>query len=108
MPETPLLMHPMQADDGWCDAPDDAAYNRPVKTPYPASYEVLFRDSHVYDVIVVLGHNDSPPVAGLGSAIFLHIARDSYQPTQGCVAIARADMLSLLPHLDRHQVLTIE
>jgi L,D-peptidoglycan transpeptidase YkuD (ErfK/YbiS/YcfS/YnhG family) len=72
--------------------PGRPAYNQPVKLPYPASAERLWRDDHVYDLVVVLGHNDDPPVAGLGSAIFLHLARDGYPGTEGCVALAREDV----------------
>ncbi len=100
LPKTALHFWPTRQDDGWCDAPEDAAYNRFVKLPYPASAEQLWRDSYVYDVIIVLGHNDSPPTPGLGSAIFLHIARNGYQPTEGCVAVGRQDMLALLPLLN--------
>src|SRR5579864_3984544 len=56
-PTTALSVAPLAPDDGWCDAPADAAYNRPVKLPYPASAEALWRDGHIYDLIVVLGHN---------------------------------------------------
>jgi L,D-peptidoglycan transpeptidase YkuD (ErfK/YbiS/YcfS/YnhG family) len=80
----------------WCDAPDDPAYNRPVTLPYPASAERLWRDDGVYDLIVVLGHNDDPVIAGAGSAIFLHLARPDYAPTQGCVALAAGDLEALL------------
>ena len=83
-------------DDGWCDAPDDAAYNRPVKLPYPASAERMWRDDGLYDLVVVLGYNDDPPEAGRGSAIFLHLARPDYAPTQGCVALARPDLEAVL------------
>lgn len=85
-------------DDGWCDAPQDPAYNQPVKLPYPASAEALWREDGIYDVIVVLGHNDDPPVPFMGSCIFLHLARPDYSPTQGCVAIARQDLEDLLRH----------
>jgi len=95
-PATALPARPIAPDDGWCDAPGDPAYNRPVKLPYPASAERLWRDDHVYDLVVVLGHNDDPPVAGRGSAIFLHLARDGYPGTEGCVALARADVEALL------------
>ena len=95
-PETQLSARPMQPDDGWCDAPDDPNYNRRVTRRYPASHEALWRDDRVYDLIVVLGHNDDPPVSGLGSAIFLHICRPGYPPTEGCVAIARDDLETLL------------
>lgn len=99
LPKTEIVMRPTRKDDGWCDAPDDPAYNRPVRLPYAASAEELYRDSHVYDVVFVLGHNDSPPVPDMGSAIFLHIAREGYQPTRGCVAISEQDMLEILPIL---------
>ena len=95
-PATALPVAAIAADDGWCDAPDDPAYNRPVKLPYPASHETLWRDDAVYDLIVVLGHNDAPPQAGMGSAIFLHLARADYAPTEGCVALAEADLCALL------------
>ncbi|WP_421739884.1 L,D-transpeptidase family protein [Caulobacter sp.] len=95
-PITALPIKAMAPDDGWCDAPDDPAYNRPVKLPYPASAERLWRDDHVYDLVAVLAHNDNPPVPGMGSAIFLHLARDGYPGTEGCVALARADLEALL------------
>ncbi len=95
-PETQLQVRAMQPDDGWCDAPDDPDYNRPVKRPYPASHEALWREDGVYDLVVVLGHNDDPPVPGQGSAIFLHVCRPDYLPTEGCIAIARADLEDLL------------
>ncbi len=95
-PETGLPVSALAADDGWCDAPQDPNYNRPVKLPYPASAERLCRDDALYDVIVVLGHNDEPVVPGAGSAIFLHIARPGYLPTEGCVALERDDLLAVL------------
>jgi L,D-peptidoglycan transpeptidase YkuD (ErfK/YbiS/YcfS/YnhG family) len=95
-PETALPAAALAPDDGWCDAPGDPAYNRPVKRPYPASAEAMWREDHLYDLVVVLGHNDDPPVAGRGSAIFLHLAREGYLPTEGCVAVAREDMEALL------------
>jgi L,D-peptidoglycan transpeptidase YkuD (ErfK/YbiS/YcfS/YnhG family) len=95
-PRTALPVFALAADDGWCDAPEDPSYNRPVKLPYPASAERLWRDDHVYDLIVVLGHNDDPPVPWLGSAIFLHLAWPDYRATQGCVALAHEDLLALL------------
>ena len=82
--------------DGWCDAPDDAQYNRHVVLPYPASAEHLWLEDRVYDVVVVLGHNDDPPVPFMGSAIFLHLARPDYSPTAGCVALNEADMEAFL------------
>lgn len=95
-PKTALPVSPIAEDDGWCDAPEDPAYNRPVKLPYPASAERMWRDDHLYDLVVVLGHNDAPPAPGLGSAIFLHLAKRDYTPTQGCIAVGRDDLAALL------------
>ncbi len=108
LPETELQFWPIHINDGWCDAPDDPAYNRPIQSPYPASFEKLWRESQVYDIIIVLSHNDAPPVPGLGSAIFLHVSRENYTPTQGCVAISRADMLELLTIISRNNFIIIE
>ena len=95
-PETRLPTKALERDDGWCDAPGDPAYNRAVKLPHPASAEQMWREDDVYDLVCILAHNDDPPVRGLGSAIFLHLARPGYAPTEGCVALSREDMLELL------------
>jgi L,D-peptidoglycan transpeptidase YkuD (ErfK/YbiS/YcfS/YnhG family) len=95
-PAAEFRVRAMCEDDGWCDDPADPNYNRPVKLPYPASAERMWRDDGIYDIVVVLGHNDDPPVPGMGSAIFLHLCRAGYPPTQGCVAIARPDLEALL------------
>ena len=88
-PDTALPVRAIRPDDGWCDAPDDPAYNRPVRKPYPASHEDLWREDGLYDIILVLGHNDDPPVPGAGSAIFLHQWRRPGYPTEGCLAFRR-------------------
>lgn len=99
-PATGLPTMPIAADDGWCDDPADAAYNRPVKLPYPARTERLWRDDRLYDLLVVLGYNDDPAIAGAGSAIFLHVAAADYAPTEGCVALAPDDLRRILADAD--------
>lgn len=95
-PRTRLPVAAIAPDDGWCDAPDDGAYNRPVKLPYGASAERLWREDALYDLVVILGHNDDPVVPGAGSAIFLHQARPDFGPTQGCIALAPDDLEAVL------------
>jgi L,D-peptidoglycan transpeptidase YkuD (ErfK/YbiS/YcfS/YnhG family) len=94
-------------DDGWCDDPLDRRYNMPVRLPYPASCETLWRDDALYDAVVVLGYNDDPPLPGLGSAIFMHVATPDYGPTAGCVALSAADLLRVLPHCRSGTLLTV-
>jgi L,D-peptidoglycan transpeptidase YkuD (ErfK/YbiS/YcfS/YnhG family) len=95
-PATAFAVAPIAPGDGWCDAPDHALYNRPVRLPFAASHEEMWRADALYDLVVVLGHNDDPVVPGAGSAIFLHVARPDYGPTAGCAALARADLLEFL------------
>lgn len=99
-PVTGLSVTALKPEDGWCDDPADASYNRPVSHPYRASAERMWREDGLYDVVVVLGHNDDPVVPGAGSAIFLHCSRHDagghLKPTEGCVAIDRAHLLDLL------------
>jgi L,D-peptidoglycan transpeptidase YkuD (ErfK/YbiS/YcfS/YnhG family) len=95
-PATALPAEPIAPDDGWCDDPGHADYNRQVRLPHPARHERLWREDAVYDVIGVLGWNDAPVRRGRGSAIFLHLARPGLPPTEGCVALPGADLRRLL------------
>ena len=108
LPQTALAVSAIGATDGWCDAPLDARYNRPVQLPYPASAETLWREDAVYDLIVPLGYNDAPVIAGAGSAIFLHVARADFRPTEGCVALALADLLTVLREADGESQVIVE
>jgi L,D-peptidoglycan transpeptidase YkuD (ErfK/YbiS/YcfS/YnhG family) len=98
-PATALPLRTLEKDDGWCDAPGDPNYNRPVKLPYPASAEQMWRADHLYDLVAVLGYNDDPVVPGKGSAIFLHLARPDFSATHGCVALTRDDWLAAIAQL---------
>ena len=95
----PSLSLPVHAIDpllGWCDDPSSEDYNRPVRLPHPASHERMWREDSVYDLVVELGFNDDPPILGRGSAIFLHLARPDFSPTEGCVAVELAVLLEIL------------
>ena len=95
-PVTDLPIRPIHKTDGWCDDPNHADYNRLITLPHEGSHEVLWRDDHVYDIVVEIGHNDDPPVPGHGSAVFVHVAREDYAPTEGCVALHMKDLLQVL------------
>ena len=99
-PETILPVRALQPDDGWCETPGDKNYNKPVKLPYAAPADQMWRDDHLYDVMVVLGFNDAPVIDGKGSAIFLHLARPDFSPSAGCVTLAREDLLTVLREAD--------
>ena len=95
-PDTALPRAAIAPADLWCDAPEDALYNRAVRHPYAARAEPLWRADACYDLLAVIGFNDDPVVAGAGSAIFLHVARPDYAPTAGCVALAPRDLRDIL------------
>jgi L,D-peptidoglycan transpeptidase YkuD (ErfK/YbiS/YcfS/YnhG family) len=100
-PRTGLPIAALKACAGWCDDPADRNYNRFVRHPYPASAERLWRDDPLYDLIVVLGYNESPRIRGRGSAIFMHVAGTGFKPTAGCVALTRPHLLRLIARLQR-------
>ncbi len=102
-----LAMAPIGADLGWCEVPDDRNYNRPVKIPYRAGHERMKRDDRLYDACLVLDWNVSARRRGRGSAIFFHLARPGFTPTEGCVAVSARAMARLLPHLAAGTVLKV-
>ena len=107
-PQTALDIIQINAQDGWCDAPDHPDYNMYVTLPHEASCEELCRKDDVYDVIVPLGYNDDPPVAGKGSAIFMHVMRPEKTPTEGCVALTLQDLYAVLEKCDSQTRLSIQ
>ena len=106
-PKSALPARPIGEHDGWCDDPRSPSYNRLVHIPNEWSAEKMWREDGLYDLVVVVGYNDDPPEGEWGSAIFLHIARDDYAATQGCVAFARDDLMELLPLLSRETRLRV-
>ena len=96
LPKVRLPARPIGEHDGWCDDPRSPSYNRLVHTPNAWSHEKMWREDGLYDLVVVVGYNDDPPEGEWGSAIFLHIARDDYSPTRGCIAFKREDLLELV------------
>ena len=96
IPRAAVPREPIAPDDGWCDDPGHADYNRQVRLPHPARCEALWRGDGAYDIVGVLGWNDAPVARGRGSAIFLHVAAPDYAPTAGCVALAGADLRAIL------------
>lgn len=106
-PQTGLPLAALRPSDGWCDAADDPNYNKAVTLPYPASAEALWREDGLYDAIAVIGYNTAPVVQGKGSAIFLHVAAPDYSGTEGCIAVARETLVSLLGLLGPGSTITI-
>lgn len=94
--ETGLPVTDINPNDGWCDDPARPEYNTRVKLPYEGRHEVMYRDDHLYDLVIEIGHNDAPPIPGAGSAVFIHLAKPDYAPTEGCIALHMDDLTGLL------------
>lgn len=107
-PRTGLPVRPIHPDDGWCEAPDERRYNRPIRLGAVAAGDRLTREDHLYDFIVEIDHNTRPRIKGRGSAVFLHLARENFGPTAGCVAMTRPALLRLLARLTPQTRIIIE
>ena len=107
-PKTILPVVQIDEGDGWCNAPGDVNYHRLVQLPSPSHAEAMWRSDGLYDIVVVIGFNDAPIVTGKGSAIFLHVARADYAPTQGCIAASKDDLLEALAQLSKGDRIKIE
>jgi L,D-peptidoglycan transpeptidase YkuD (ErfK/YbiS/YcfS/YnhG family) len=106
-PRCVLPVRAIRPDDAWCDDMADRRYNRLIRRPPGVAEERLWRDDHLYDVIVELGWNDRPVQRGRGSAIFWHLARAGFSPTAGCVAVTSDVFGKILPRLSRFSVIRI-
>jgi L,D-peptidoglycan transpeptidase YkuD (ErfK/YbiS/YcfS/YnhG family) len=100
-PRTPLPVRKIGAADAWCEDSTDRRYNRPFKRSASEPGDRLRRADGLYDLIIEIDHNSRPRVAGRGSAVFIHVARDGYGPTEGCIALRRRDLQILLRRISR-------
>ncbi len=108
LPHTTLSVIPIQHNYGWCDDVTCAQYNTLIVLPHSGNYEQLYRDDEIYDVCIELGYNNNPVVQGLGSAIFIHIAREGLPPTRGCVALAKEDLLEFISQISPTDLVRID
>ena len=106
-PRTQFPTHAIRANDGWCEDPAYRNYNKMVRLSPRTNADRLTRDDHLYDLVLVLGYNDRPRVRGRGSAIFVHLARQGYAPTAGCIALSRHDLSMLLSQLRRGSAIVV-
>jgi len=98
-PRTGLPMRRIAAADAWSEDPAERRYNQPIQIKDGEPGDRLMREDHLYDFIIEIDHNTRPIIRGRGSAVFLHLARDHFAPTAGCVGMTRGAMLRLLARL---------
>jgi L,D-peptidoglycan transpeptidase YkuD (ErfK/YbiS/YcfS/YnhG family) len=107
-PPTFLPIRAIGPQDAWCEDPNSRHYNQPMRLARDQGGDRLKRDDHLYDFIVEIDHNTSPRIKGRGSAVFLHLARDNFSPTAGCVSMTKSAMLRLLRRLGPQTRIVIE
>lgn len=110
MIKTNLLKQKLTPNDGWCDEPKSKQYNKLVKlNAFDTSirHEKMYRDDNLYDFVLVVGYNDNPPIPGKGSAIFIHVAREGYAGTAGCIGFSKEDLLEIVSKLDKKSKVVI-
>ena len=91
----------------WCDDPNSKRYNKLIKLPSSFSYEKLYRNDNVYDIILVLNYNMKPIIKHKGSAIFIHVSKSNYKKTEGCVALKKTHLLKILKQLKKNTLVKI-
>jgi L,D-peptidoglycan transpeptidase YkuD (ErfK/YbiS/YcfS/YnhG family) len=106
-PRTMLPVRRIDSDDAWCEDPRDRRYNRAFRRSANEPGDRLRRADALYDLIIEIDHNTRPRIAGRGSAVFIHVARDGFAPTAGCVALRRSDLRALLGALSRKTIINI-
>jgi len=92
---------------GWCDDPNSRFYNKQIKLPTKFSHEKLYRNDNLYDLIVVLNYNTNPIIKNKGSAIFLHIAKNSYKKTKGCIALKKEHLIKIISQIKKNTKIKI-
>jgi L,D-peptidoglycan transpeptidase YkuD (ErfK/YbiS/YcfS/YnhG family) len=109
-PQSKLPVAEISPSDGWCDDPEDTRYNLPTPLPYAASAESLWREDELYNLCVILGHNDAPVIPYKGSAIFFHVAKQKGSllcATEGCVALPQDILLRILTNCSANSIMEI-
>ena len=92
---------------GWCNDSKSNMYNREINFPFNYNSEKLYKKENVYDLFLLIKYNTTPVIKKKGSAIFLHIAKKNYIPTQGCVAISKKDFIKILPLINNNTSIII-
>ncbi len=105
--ETPIKIIKIKRNMGWCDDPHSIHYNKQIKLPSKFSHEKLYRKDNLYDLFLVINYNTNPIIKNKGSAIFLHITKDSYKKTKGCIALKKEDLIQLISKIRKNTKIKI-
>jgi|TARA_B110000444_G_C18747181_1_gene550860 L,D-peptidoglycan transpeptidase YkuD (ErfK/YbiS/YcfS/YnhG family) len=105
--KTKLTKIKIEKNMGWCDDPNSKNYNKLIRYPFKYNAEKLYKKDNIYDIIITIDYNYNPIIKNKGSAIFIHIAKNNYSPTRGCIAISKRDMKKLLANINKNSKILI-
>jgi L,D-peptidoglycan transpeptidase YkuD (ErfK/YbiS/YcfS/YnhG family) len=95
--------HQLMCGDWWDEDSSSPGYNTfehvacGTTPPFAATSEALWTETNAYPYLAVIDFN-TPAAGPYGSGIFLHA--DIGQPTNGCVSLPLADLVSVLQWLE--------
>ena len=104
---TRLKKNIIRKNMGWCDDPKSKNYNKLIYFPFKYSAEKLYRRENIYDILLVLNFNMNPIRKNKGSAIFMHVAKKNFQPTQGCIALNKTELIKLVKSIKKNTAVKI-
>ena len=96
---TKLKKKVIKKNMGWCNDPKSKQYNKLVELPFIFTHEELYKKENIYDIILVLNYNMNPIKKNRGSAIFIHVAKNNFKRTEGCVAIKKLNLIKLIKEI---------
>lgn len=103
-----LPFETINKQSGWCNDKNSHLYNQYIEFPFHESAEHLHRSDNLYDIICVLNYNTDPVVVGKGSAIFLHVCRDDFAGTEGCIAMEKKKLLNIAKNITVNSTIEIK
>ena len=105
-PDTNLKTKKIRKNMGWCDDAYNKNYNKEIVLNKKNKGEKLFRKDNAYDVLIVIEYNTNKTKPFKGSAIFIHLTKN-YDPTKGCIALKKNDLLILLKIINKNSKIKI-
>ena len=104
---SPIKIVQIKKNMGWCDDSKSNFYNQQISLPSKFGYEKLYRNDNLYDLIIVINYNMNPIIKNKGSAIFIHVAKNYYKKTKGCIALKKKDLIELISLIKKNTKIKI-
>jgi len=104
---SPIKKIQIKKNMGWCDDSKSNFYNQQINLPSKFGYEKLYRNDNLYDLIIVINYNMNPIIKNKGSAIFIHVAKNYYKKTKGCIALKKKNLIELISSIKKNTKIKI-